>query len=523
MPGSVEPIHARNQEAEALTVARRAKALLRDGEGNPRTVAILTRTNGQLLELQSSLIRAETPYAISVDNDVRVAWELARRMLVAHPVLKKRGVPDAETRATVAECFGRARRLPTNQVGTLKRLATVDETAFPGPELLQVLPDRMRPAFESGLKTFKRAKTLDEQLTVLEDMLAAVPSSVMNGGRKTNQPSRLSGMIALAEEHDGKRKVFLAEVERLISVQREALRRDATPKVTLSTCHGAKGREWQVVFVPFCNEGIFPDARSEEGEYLEAERKLFYVSMTRASEHLVVSWADFRPDTGRRQAPSPFVIEAGLAVAPKTTARKPDPAPRGNHNANRSPAPRKTTGATESAAPWWGRGASRKGAASNGRNTTPRPARLITLFSTRSRVVIDGLDAKKVADLSARILDDEERYGLAIGEMLIRYQAHDPEATLPLQLDLALRGVPFAIEDAHRFTEADTFMAMRESWTSGVERVTGSLGADTISAMERVLGQATDSTDHRRWHAALERIADEEPGTDPGGIQFTTG
>ena len=77
----------------------------------------------------------------------------------------------------------------------------------------------------------------------------------------------------------------------------------------------------RVVFVPFCNEGISPDARSEEGEYLEAERKLFYVSMTRASEHLVVSWADFRPDTGRRQAPSPFVIEAGLAVPPKTSPR----------------------------------------------------------------------------------------------------------------------------------------------------------------------------------------------------------
>jgi cysteine synthase len=81
--------------------------------------------------------------------------------------------------------------------------------------------------------------------------------------------------------------------------------------------------------------------------------------------------------------------------------------------------------------------------------------------------------------------------------------------------------VPFAIDDAHRFTEADAFQAMRESWTSGAVRVDGSQGADTVAAMEDVLRRATDSKDHRRWHAALERIADEEPGTDPEGIQFT--
>ena len=54
---------------------------------------------------------------------------------------------------------------------------------------------------------------------------------------------------------------------------------------------------------PFTGER---DARSED-------RQLMLDALGSASEHLVVSWADFRPDTGRRQAPSPFVIEAGLA------------------------------------------------------------------------------------------------------------------------------------------------------------------------------------------------------------------
>lgn len=146
---------------------------------------------------------------------------------------------------------------------------------------------------------------------------------------------------------------------------------------------------------------------------------------------------------------------------------------------------------------------------------------MITLFSVRSRVVADGMDPRKVGELASRMLDDEERYSLPTAEMTVRYQAHDPEATLPLQLDLALRGIPFAIVDAHRFTESDTFQSMREAWQSGKRRVAGSLGADTIAAMERILARTTESHEHRRWQAALERIADEEPGTDPEGVQFT--
>jgi DNA helicase-2/ATP-dependent DNA helicase PcrA len=522
LPGTVEAISAKNVDVESLTIARRAGTLLHEPDGTPRTVAILTRTNSQALELQSSLIRAETPYSIAVENDLRVTWELARRMLALAPMLRKRGVPEAETRATVVECFARSRKLQANQVSSLRRMAIADEVNFPGPEMLQLLPDRMRSPFEGGLRTFKKAKDLSAQLGALEDFLNAVPSSVMNGGRKTNQASRLSGMIDLAESFGERRTEFLAEVERLISIQREALRRDTVPKVTLSTCHGAKGREWQVVFVPFCNDGIFPDARSDEGEYLEAERKLFYVSMTRASEHLIVSWADFRPDTGRKQAPSVFAIEAGLAKAPpaqKAAPKAPGPTANGQRSTSQSRqgAQRGTGGsAAASAAPWWN---NKKTATTE--ESPKRPPRMITLFSVRSRVVADGMDPKKVGDLATRMLEDEERYDLPAAEMTIRYQAHDPEATLPLQLDLALRGVPFAILDAHRFTESDTFQSMREAWQSGKRRVAGSLGADTIGAMERILARTTGSHEHRRWQAALERIADEEPGTDPEGVKFT--
>lgn len=508
-PGTVETVQARNVDAESLTVARRAGTMLHAPDGSPQTVAILTRTNNQALELQSSLIRCETPYSIAVENDIRVTWELARRLLVLAPKLRKRKDPlDADGRATIVECFARSRRLPENQIRVLKRLAAVDETQFPGPEMLLQLPDRLRSQFEYGFKNLKRAKDLTEQIDAIEDFLRATPSVTMNGGRQANVQSRLKGLSDLAEPYGERRTAFLDELDRLISIQREALRRDSTPKVTLCTCHGAKGREWQVVFVPFCNDGIFPDARSEDGPYLEAERKLFYVSMTRASEHLVISWSDYRLDTGRKQAPSPFVIEAGLAELPKSSQQA---GPKVAAPAPREPGSRQRRGS--STAPWWG-------AKPDTTPAPPRPTRLITLFSVRSRVVANGVDAGKVETLVNRMLDDEERYGLPASEMTIRYPAHDPEATFPLQVDLALRGIPFAIEETHRVIESDLFTSMRQAWQSGATSIPGSLGADAIAAMKQVLARTTNSTEHRRWNAALDRIADEEPGTDPGGVQF---
>src|SRR5699024_6283203 len=198
----------------------------------------------------------------------------------------------------------------------------------------------------------------------------------------------------------------LNEVDRLISLQREALRRNSVPKVTLSTCHGAKGREWQAVFVPFCNENVFPDARSTEGDYLDAERKLFYVSMTRASEHLVLSYAGFRPDTNRVQEPSRFLVEAGLVEPPKQ--KKTQAASSSPRNATRGSSSRRIerSGSSASAAPWWNKQSSPSTPASASPAT--RAKRMVTLFSVRSRVTFDGVDATKVGNIVTRLLDDEE-------------------------------------------------------------------------------------------------------------------
>lgn len=56
--------------------------------------------------------------------------------------------------------------------------------------------------------------------------------------------------------------------------------------VQLLTVHGAKGLEYDRVWIPDCNEGIFPYGRMPDEKSVEEERRIFYVAMTRAKKSL---------------------------------------------------------------------------------------------------------------------------------------------------------------------------------------------------------------------------------------------
>ena len=49
-----------------------------------------------------------------------------------------------------------------------------------------------------------------------------------------------------------------------------------------------KGLEYQVVFLPDCNEGKVPHKKATTPEEIEEERRMFYVAMTRAKEQLEI-------------------------------------------------------------------------------------------------------------------------------------------------------------------------------------------------------------------------------------------
>lgn len=76
-----------------------------------------------------------------------------------------------------------------------------------------------------------------------------------------------------------------------------------TGRVNLMTIHQAKGLEFKCVIVPGLNEGILPHVNTVEQVImnLEEERRLFYVSMTRAMERLIITYR-------RRQTGEPITV-----------------------------------------------------------------------------------------------------------------------------------------------------------------------------------------------------------------------
>jgi DNA helicase-2/ATP-dependent DNA helicase PcrA len=119
----------------------------------------------------------------------------------------------------------------------------------------------------------------------------------------------LKELIAALAEFDSL-PAFLEHVS-LVMDNDEAVGDD---KLTLMTLHGAKGLEFDTVFLPGWEEGIFPNQRAlDEGgaASLEEERRLAYVGLTRARRRVVILHAARRRVYGLWQAslPSRFLNE----------------------------------------------------------------------------------------------------------------------------------------------------------------------------------------------------------------------
>ncbi|HEV3496838.1 MAG TPA: ATP-dependent helicase, partial [Actinomycetes bacterium] len=104
-------------------------------------------------------------------------------------------------------------------------------------------------------------------------------------------------------------------------------------RVSLLTLHAAKGLEFPVVFLTGCEDWLLPlrFGAAPSAEELAEERRLFFVGMTRARSHLLLSHARRRAWRGtvREAEPSPFLadLEAALLDHARVTARRrPQPA-----------------------------------------------------------------------------------------------------------------------------------------------------------------------------------------------------
>ncbi|MEO1549704.1 MAG: UvrD-helicase domain-containing protein [Pseudomonadota bacterium] len=130
--------------------------------------------------------------------------------------------------------------------------------------------------------------------------------------KSTEAPGRLDNLKELVKALDEFENLqgFLEHVSLVMDNSQE----EAGEKVSIMTLHAAKGLEFPAVFLPGWEDGLFPSQRSmdENGKKgVEEERRLAYVGLTRARQHLTVSFAANRRVYNQWQSslPSRFIDE----------------------------------------------------------------------------------------------------------------------------------------------------------------------------------------------------------------------
>ena len=133
------------------------------------------------------------------------------------------------------------------------------------------------------------------------------------GEREMVRQSDLGRLIRLAEDFDdGARTArdFIADLEARFG-STGAERRG----IHLLTLHGAKGLEFEAVFIPRLEEKELPIRQAKKPGEIAEERRLFYVGLTRAKRQLALTWSG---------KPSRFLAELGVAARPVAKQAEPD-------------------------------------------------------------------------------------------------------------------------------------------------------------------------------------------------------
>jgi DNA helicase-2/ATP-dependent DNA helicase PcrA len=316
-----------DSEEEAREVAAQIEQARRDGIALGEC-AILVRAGFQTRSFEERLIALGIPYRVVGGarfyerQEIRDAMaylrclaqpadDLAFERMVNTP---KRGVGDGALGAI--RDAARAQGVPMSVAAEALATRGAIRPARAGASLRELFA-----AFARGREALPRGGHVLVASTLLED---AGYFQMWKDDRSPEAPGRLENLRELLRA--------MAEFETLqgflehVSLVMENDEASEDGRVSLMTLHAAKGLEFDAVFLPGWEEGLFPSQRSldEGGERaLEEERRLAYVGITRARRRLVIShaanrriygnWASAIPSRFLDELPAEHVERSGEA------------------------------------------------------------------------------------------------------------------------------------------------------------------------------------------------------------------
>ncbi|WP_395404824.1 ATP-dependent DNA helicase UvrD2 [Arthrobacter sp. UC242_113] len=152
-----------------------------------------------------------------------------------------------------------------------------------------------------------------------------------SGGALRERWESLAALVALADELAENRgpQFGLADFVNELQERSVAQHAPTVQGVTLASLHAAKGLEWDAVFLVGLSEGLMPISFADDPAAVDEERRLLYVGITRAREHLSLSWSTARTPGGRaNRKPSRFLDGLRPDSVASSAARGRGPAPR---------------------------------------------------------------------------------------------------------------------------------------------------------------------------------------------------
>ena len=324
---------------QAAFVAQRVLEL-RDEGVNLNEMAVLYRSHFHALELQLELTRRNIPFSITSGirffEQAHVKDVAAYLKLVCNPrdelafkrLAKLLPGVGGKSADRLWNIFNAGLR-DTESKGQTPVARALQSCAGSVPKKAVVAWAQ----FATTVAQLEDASVRDKPAGMIRLALEAVYEDYLKE-HYTNYRSRIDDLEQLGgfARQFSSTEEFLTQLALLTNLEAEDDRPASadTEQIRLSTIHQAKGLEFAVVFVIMLCDGLFPSARSlKTVEDEEEERRLFYVSITRAKNELYLSYPLVRFAQGKAgdalQQPSRFLGEIPVELRDEWNLRSFDP------------------------------------------------------------------------------------------------------------------------------------------------------------------------------------------------------